>query len=651
MKIRTLFIFALLFFSLASIITYAVYCSNTMSSVAKTQFERMYSDIVSGGTTGVESYVGTLSQTAAIVAEDQGIKSFKLTDKTEADNAKAAAEIYVNDETGIARIIVFDKNNNAVFETANPDGIKYSQFTEEQLGALVQGDAYFCPVFDDNDRATQYEIAAPVITDDRIIMVYFAADDFDLLIKAGSFPGNGRTIFIDGFGNMVDSSYRGIIFEVASKQGYEEYTKIRDAINDASVLNESMFFTVNRNSRVSYTTKCKSCGWYVAALAEAQKAYVYSSEASSKVVGTIIGLSVLFFALYVVAVIMVTRPLSIIRDTLTKIHRGDHDSRISVASKNEYRDIAKAFNDLLDNVVVSEKRYRTIVEMSDDVVFEWNMKTNHITFSNNFNKKFSYRPPSDHFSDCFFLKGKVHPDDNARYRKDLERLEKGEEFKDNTYRWKNIFGDYIWVQMKTSTIRDGEGNIVKIIGVLSDVDRAKKGELQLLQRASYDALTGVYNRETIENVINEEISKMAEGSDQFAILFVDIDDFKIYNDKYSHATGDQVLKFVTDSIGEIVEDYGYIGRYGGDEFIVCARNVSTNIPENIAKDILAKLKAGFVCDTDEHLTVSVSIGVYIVSDGSKSVEEIISIADDAMYKIKKNGKSSFGVVNDNPNSK
>ncbi len=511
---------------------------------------------------------------------------------------------------------------------------------------MVQGEAYFCPVLDDNDRATKYEIAAPIISDDRIIMVYFTADDFDALIKAGSFPGNGRIVFVDGLGNLVDSTYRGVISEIASKQGYEEYSKINNAITDTSNLNESMFFNVNRTARVSYTAKCKGCGWYVASLAEAQKAYVYSSEASSKVIGVIVGVSVLFFALFIVAVIMVTKPLSIIRDTLTKIHRGDHDSRISIASKNEYRDIAKSFNDLLDNVVVSEKRYRTIVEMSDDVVFEWNLKTNHITFSNNFNKKFSYRPPSDHFSDCFFLKGKVHPDDNARYRKDLERLEKGEEFKDNTYRWKNIFGDYIWVQMKTSTIRDTEGNVVKIIGVLSDVDRAKKGELQLMQRASYDALTGVYNRETIENVINEEISKMAEGSDQFAILFVDIDDFKIYNDKYSHATGDQVLKFVTDSIGEIVEDYGYIGRYGGDEFIVCARNVSTNIPENIAKDILAKLKAGFVCDTDEHLTVSVSIGVYIVSDSSKTVEEIISIADDAMYKIKKNGKSSFGVVND-----
>ena len=379
-------------------------------------------------------------------------------------------------------------------------------------------------------------------------------------------------------------------------------------------------------------------------MAEADKAYVFSSVASSNVVGLVVALSIIFIAVYIFAVVVITKPLSKIEETLVKINRGDHDSRIDVVNKNEYGEIAAAFNMLIDNLVVSERRYRTIVELSDDIVFDWNMKTNNVVFSNNFNKKFSYRPPSDHFSDSFFIKGRVHPEDNERYRKDLTMLEKGEEFKDKTYRWKNIYGDYIWMSMKTSTIRDNDGNIVKIIGVLSDVDRAKRGEMQLIQRASYDALTGVYNRETIENVINEEICKVAGGNDGFAILFVDIDDFKIYNDKYSHATGDQVLKFVTDSIGEITEDFGFTGRYGGDEFIVCIRNSSTNIPENVARDILAKLKAGFICDMDDHLSVSVSIGIYNVNSSDKTVEEIISIADEAMYRIKKNGKASFGMV-------
>lgn len=648
MKIRTLFLIALVFFSISSTITYAIYCSATMDGVAKAQYERIYSDIADNSADNVSELVKAVNKTASIIATDETVSSFNLSDSGEAAEAETAAKGYVNANTGINRIIIMNKNGDVIVTAGSDDDSGYRVFEKEQLNLMVQGDAYISVVNDNSGKpiVDAYEIACPYIGDDRIIMVYFKNTELDAVVKAGAFPGNGRIIIADAFGTVIDRSYAGVLSELAGNGGRSEYSVLNEAVGNSANINKTVEFEMGRVNRLAYTTKCNgTVNWYVSAMAEAGGAYTYSGSASSSVVGLVVGLSFLFVTIYVVAVILVTKPLGIIEKTLAKIHRGDHDSRVEIKGKNEYGDIAREFNTLLDNVVVNERRYRTIVEMSDDIVFEWNMKNNNIVFSNNFNKKFSYRAPSDHFSDSFFLKGKIHPEDSDQYHKDLSRLEKGEEFKDKTYRWKNMYGDYIWMQMKTSTIRDKDGNVAKIIGVLSDVDRAKKGEMQLIKRASYDALTGVYNRETIENVINGEIEKMNEGSDKFAILFVDIDDFKIYNDQYSHATGDQVLKFVTSSITEIIDDFGFIGRYGGDEFIVCIRNVSTNIPENVAKDILAKLKAGFTCDTDDHLTVSVSIGVYIVSGSDKTVEEIISIADDAMYNIKKNGKSSFGIVN------
>lgn len=646
MKIRTLFIFALIFFSISSIIAYAVYCSGSMNNIAERQYEQMYSDIAVNEGKNVEKYVSKLSAAAAIVAADKNISGFDMRDSGAKSTAVDAAREYITSGTGIIRVVVLNSSGEEVISAAEGTDVNYKLFEKDMLDNMVQGEAYISTVLDSYDRESSYELVAPVMLSDRTVMVYFSNSEFNTIIKAGLFPTNGRVVMIDGLGHIVDSAYVGTLDEISNKNGYIEFTTIGSAVSNSENLNKSMRFEKNRNSLIAYTVNSATCRWYVSTVAEADKAYSYSSGASGKVVGLVVGLSALFIVIYVVAIIIVTKPLAIIEQTLAKIHRGDHDSRVEITRKDEYGEIAASFNDLIDNLVVSERRYRNIVEMSDDIVFEWNMKTNNITFSNNFNKKFSYRAASDHFSDSFFLKGKVHPEDNERYRKDLTKLERGEEFKDNTYRWKNIYGDYIWIAMKTSTIRDAEGNIIKIIGVLSDVDRAKKGEMALIQRASYDALTGVYNRETIENVINSEIQKMSEGSDSFAILFVDIDDFKIYNDKYSHATGDQVLKFVTDSIGEIVEDFGFIGRYGGDEFIVCIRNSSTNSPENVARDILAKLKAGFVCDTDDELSVSVSIGVYVVKDSEKTVEEIISIADDAMYRIKKTGKSSFGIVSE-----
>ena len=91
--------------------------------------------------------------------------------------------------------------------------------------------------------------------------------------------------------------------------------------------------------------------------------------------------------------------------------------------------------------------------------------------------------------------------------------------------------------------------------------------------------------------------------------------------------------------------FGIAGRYGGDEFIACVRNTDVNEPTNVAKNILNTLKEGFVSDNGEKLSVNVSIGISIISDASMRVDEIIGMADDAMYKIKKNGKSNYGILN------
>lgn len=645
MKIRTMFIFALVFFSISSIIAYAVYSSASLNTVAQQQFESLYSDVVGNESRSVTEYTKEIANVASIVGADEVLSKFDMKSTGSRIEATTQAKNYINPETGVCRITVLDKDGNAMVVAEGDSGNEFKPFDKDMMDSLKNGEAYFSTTLNSNGIENGYELVAPCILDDRTIMVYFSKDSFDKISNAGIFPTNGRTVFVDSLGHVIDNNYIGMIDEVATKNGFDEYLTIKDVINNNISANQTVTVKSGMESTLVYTSQAPN-GWYVASLAEANKAFVYSKKASSEVVTLVVILAIFFTGFYTVALILITKPLRNIEETLNKIHRGDHDSRISIKSKNEYGDIGNSFNTLLDNVVVSERRYRTIVEMSDDIVFEWNLKTNNINFSNNFNKKFSFRPSSDHFSDSFFLNGKIHPEDNERYRKDLEKLQKGEDFKDNTYRWKNVYGDYIWMQMKTASIKDNDGNVIKIIGVLSDVDRAKKGEMKLKHQASYDALTGIYNRETIENVIDEEIVKVGEGGDGFAILFVDIDDFKIYNDKYSHATGDQVLKFVTSSIQEIIDDFGFIGRYGGDEFIVCIRNCSTNIPENIAKDILAKLKAGFVCDTDDHLTVSVSIGVYPVGSNSKTVEEIIAIADEAMYKIKKNGKGSFGIVSE-----
>ena len=376
------------------------------------------------------------------------------------------------------------------------------------------------------------------------------------------------------------------------------------------------------------------------------RAVQFSRNSSTLIIAITVALSVVSAIAAIVISGSVTSPLKKIQKTLETIRNGDHEVRISNMNNNEYGQLSRAFNNLVDDIVVSEDRYRNISEMSDNIIFEWNFKTNEVVFSNNFNKKFSYRAPSNHFGDSFLLKAKIHPDDLDRYRSDLDQLEKGKNFERNEYRIKNIYGDFIWVLMRTATLKDNDGKPVKIVGVMVDIDRGKKSEQQLTERASFDALTELYNRETIENRIDNEISLSEMRKSEMAVLFIDVDDFKHYNDNYSHATGDQVLKFLAKTIKTEVDGIGFAGRYGGDEFIVLLRDAETNDPALFAQRIIAKLNEGFDADIGERLTVSVSIGIALIKDNYNTrVEYLIGKADDAMYSVKKSGKSNYAFIN------
>lgn len=550
---------------------------------------------------------------------------------------------------------------------AYSDNSKEYKAAVETLTALVEaGTISKAVIFDDGDNVKLQVGSDSSITNARGICMTRAEDnlpvvyvpeegtsksDYSVSIKREVNLYNVGLVFSNSGVSRIIEQANAIVFVVApdgvvitegnsvanSTVQYTEY------LNQTANITSDVPVRVEREETIGYLAACGN-GWYVGSSQKPSSAYVDSGSAAGTVTGLSVVLFVIFLVVAIILIISVTKPFYKIEETLLKISRGDHEARVEIMSKNEYGEIARVFNDIVDEIIVSEARYRTIIEMSDNIIFDWNLNNNEITFSNNFNKKFSYRAPSDHFSDSFLLKCKVHPEDVDRYKADLEKLPKGVNFKHNEYRIKNIYGDYIWVLIRTATICDKDGNPIKIVGVIVDIDRAKKSENILTARASFDSLTGVYNRETIESAINNEIELIAARKTEFAILFVDIDDFKFFNDQYSHATGDQVLRFTATTIKNAIGDYGMAGRYGGDEFIVCIKDADNNDPALIAEQILNTLKEGFESDSGDRLAVNVSIGISIIKDNTKRVEEIIGMADDAMYKIKKSGKSNFGFL-------
>lgn len=123
--------------------------------------------------------------------------------------------------------------------------------------------------------------------------------------------------------------------------------------------------------------------------------------------------------------------------------------------------------------------------MTDNVVFEINFRKNIVFISNNFNQKYSFRPKTDKLQDSFFYRGRIHKDDKERFNKDFEKLLDRSDYLQGEYRFKNIYGDFAWVLIRATKFYDREHEPTKVVGVIVDIDREKKSEMHLVQKASY----------------------------------------------------------------------------------------------------------------------------------------------------------------------
>lgn len=637
-------------FAILPMVIYTVFANTMLSSDGDKQFRDTLLEVVDNERYTLQAYLDTVDKQAETILNNAEVKDVIANEKT-TDYVGNYLVQFANENPEIESIALVDKDGKVFCGSTGKTGQVIDNFSA--YDSYADGALYYNAII--NPEATGGGTNPTMFYKKHqgsatLLMSY------KLSGKGFLYGASGGSTFYNGSVTIVDSSPShnyNIVDNFKVNLYYEFPTDVFksriDSLTDETVPEIIEYTPVNGSSDKWYAAMVKVGGENgliaIASCPVSGNANSFALPAGNGVVVACVLISLVAIAGAIVVSILVTKPLKTIEETLVKVRRGDHEARIpNEVSNNEYGQMSRAFNNLLDEIVVSEDRYRTITEMSDNIIFEWNFKTNEVFFSNNFNKKFSYRAPSDHFGDSFLLKAKLHEEDAERYKQDLEALGRGEEFKHNEYRMKNIYGDYIWVLIRTATLRDKDGNPLKIVGVILDIDRAKKSEQQLTTRASFDALTELYNRETIESQIDNEINLSEARKSEMAVLFIDVDDFKHYNDQYSHATGDQVLKFVAGTIKGAVNEFGFAGRYGGDEFIACIRNAEVNDPTRVAQDIISKLDEGFECD-GVHLTVSVSIGISMIKDDYNTrVEYIIGKADDAMYSVKKNGKSNYAFI-------
>ena len=170
-------------------------------------------------------------------------------------------------------------------------------------------------------------------------------------------------------------------------------------------------------------------------------------------------------------------------------------------------------------------------------------------------------------------------------------------------------------------------------------------ELELRMRASRDALTGVYNRGAIIDLLQKELARRARTQEAVSVVFCDLDHFKLVNDTYGHQAGDEVLREVTRRMKAPLRPYDSFGRYGGEELLGVLPNCDVEGALEVAERMRAAVAAALVNTPYGQVAATVSIGVASVSkEEVATLASLLHRADSALYRAKRNGRNCITIA-------
>lgn len=170
---------------------------------------------------------------------------------------------------------------------------------------------------------------------------------------------------------------------------------------------------------------------------------------------------------------------------------------------------------------------------------------------------------------------------------------------------------------------------------LTDITKMQQQHVEITHKAFFDNLTGVYNRNKLNELLFNEIKRASRGNSTFSCMMFDIDYFKKINDTYGHLVGDEILKSLAQTINERIRATDYLSRWGGEEFVLILTETSLENAKVIAEDI-RKLVENIYHEKAGSVTISVGLTEFKSGD---TIETIIKRCDAALYLAKRNGRN------------
>lgn len=248
------------------------------------------------------------------------------------------------------------------------------------------------------------------------------------------------------------------------------------------------------------------------------------------------------------------------------------------------------------------------------------------------------------------------------------QLTKSEKHSNNFYKnmWQTILSKQAWKseiinkrkdgslyyeEMSITPVLDNNQEIQNFIAIKQDISARKEREKSIEHFAHYDSLTNLPNRRLFINHMALTLKTLTREQKSLAILFLDLDKFKILNDTQGHDAGDEVLQKVSKRITKVLREQDIVARLGGDEFIILLDDLPYQYVQSqvncevISNKILKSLKEPYKLKKCIY-NLSASIGVYILNNSNESIDDIIKKADIALYQAKAKGRNTFSIYSE-----
>jgi diguanylate cyclase (GGDEF)-like protein/PAS domain S-box-containing protein len=291
----------------------------------------------------------------------------------------------------------------------------------------------------------------------------------------------------------------------------------------------------------------------------------------------------------------------------------------------------------------SEQRLDGILRSLEDVVWSISATTHETLYLNSAAERIYSRSVMEFFDNPNLWMEVVHPDDQNRVRTATHTLRK-KKSNELEYRILRPDGDVRWLYDRRRAICDATGQVIRIDGIATDITERKWMEAQLVHDAYHDALTGLGNRVLFIDCLKQAIARSKRDSSHlFAVLFLDLDRFKVINDSLGHLVGDQLLVAIAQRLASCLTSENTIARLGGDEFTILLDPIQdVEDATAVAERLHQSLKSPFNLNGYEVFTTA-SIGIALSVTGYAYPEDVLRDADAALYHAKEHGKARSAV--------